>query len=447
MSELKQELDAALEREAATREILRIINRSRNDYAPVLDAILERAIRLCDAPFGMFYLCRPEAQPAEAQPGNERGYMECVATRGTRSAFTDELLSNPLPLDSSQSVTARAALERVTIHCKDLADDRLYRERQPQRVYSVEIEGIRTAVFVPVATMDESFGTMVLYRREVRPFDDAQVDLVSTFAEQAVIAIENVRLFRELEDRTHEVRSQAEELARWNQELETRVSAQVDELDRLGRLRRFLSPQVADAVVSSGEDDLLGSHRALIAVVSCDLRGFTAFCESAEPEEAIDVLQSYHAAMGMLIHEHGGTIDHRAGDGILVIFNDPLPCDDPAGDALSLSMSMRDRMAELGRGWRRLGHRLGFGVGMSLGYATVGMVGFEGRYDYTANGSTVNLAARLCDEAGDGEILLSARAYAAVEERVVASEPEELDLKGFHAPVEVFRLTRAPGNS
>jgi class 3 adenylate cyclase len=244
-----------------------------------------------------------------------------------------------------------------------------------------------------------------------------------------------------------EVQEQAAELARWNSELETRVAAQVDELDRLGRLRRFLSPQVADAVVSSGEDELLGSHRALIATVFCDLRGFTRFCESAEPEEAIEVLQAYHEAMGRLIHEHRGTIDHRAGDGIMVIFNDPLSCDDPAGAALSMALSMRARMDELGAEWRKLGHRLGFGVGISLGYATVGMVGFEGRYDYTANGSVVNLAARLCDEAGEGEILLSTRAYAAVEDRVQVGPAVEITLKGFHEPVQVFRVKAAREDS
>jgi class 3 adenylate cyclase len=238
-----------------------------------------------------------------------------------------------------------------------------------------------------------------------------------------------------------EIQAQAEELARWNSELEARVDTQVQELERVGRLRRFLSPQVADAVVSGGDESLLGSHRALIATLFCDLRGFTKFCESAEPEEAIEVLQVYHEAMGKLIHEHGGTIDHRAGDGIMVIFNDPLPCDDPAGNALDMALAMCGRMAELASDWRKLGHRLGFGVGISLGYATVGMVGFEGRYDYTANGSTVNLAARLCDEAGDGEILLSTRAYTAVEDRVGSTAPVELTLKGFNAPVEVFRLT------
>jgi class 3 adenylate cyclase len=255
--------------------------------------------------------------------------------------------------------------------------------------------------------------------------------------------IARVRSLLRIKTLHDEVEAQAAELARWNTELESRVAVQVEELDRLGRLRRFLSPQVADAVVSKGDESLLGSHRALIATVFCDLRGFTRFCESAEPEEAIEVLQSYHEAMGRLINEHDGTIDHRAGDGIMVIFNDPLACEDPAGAALAMALAMRERMDALSAGWRKVGHRLGFGVGISLGYATVGMVGFEGRYDYTANGNTVNLAARLCDVAADGDILLSARAYAAVEERVEVDPARELTLKGFHEPVEVFRVNTA----
>ena len=226
-----------------------------------------------------------------------------------------------------------------------------------------------------------------------------------------------------------------------NRNLESRVKTQVEELERLGRLKRFLSPQVADAIVSSGDESLLGSHRVLIAVLFCDIRGFTAFCEMAEPEETIEVLQTFHEEMGQLINAHGAGVDHRSGDGIMVIFNDPLPCDDPAGDALRMALVMRQRMAELCKDWRRLGHRLGFGVGISLGYATVGMVGSEGRYEYTASGTTVNLAARLCDEAADGEILLSPRAYAAVDQTCAAEPVGELNLKGIHAPVEVFRVT------
>jgi adenylate cyclase len=242
------------------------------------------------------------------------------------------------------------------------------------------------------------------------------------------------------------VQAQAAELAEWNQALEQRVQQQVDELERLARLRRFLSPQVADAVISSGDKDPLASHRALIATVFCDLRGFTAFSGSAEPEEAMQVLQIYHEAMGRLIQEHGGTIDHRAGDGIMVIFNDPLPCDEPIDEAVRMSVNMRECMDGLTGEWRKLGHRLGFGVGISLGYATVGVVGYEGRYDYTANGSSVNLAARLADEAIDGQILISQRAHTALDDSLPTESAGELVLKGFHEPVSAFAVLRADGN-
>jgi len=208
----------------------------------------------------------------------------------------------------------------------------------------------------------------------------------------------------------------------------------------MGRLKRFLPAAVADTVVSSGSEDMLKSHRALLGVLFCDIRGFTAFCETAEPEETIEILQTYHQEMGRLIKAHGAGVDHRMGDGIMVLFNDPLPCKDPAGDAIRLAMDMRESMARLCKGWKRLGHRLGFGVGVSLGYATVGMVGFEGRFDYTASGTAVNLAARLCDEAQDGEILLSPRAAIAVEDENNVTSKGEMVLKGIREPIEVFRL-------
>ena len=182
------------------------------------------------------------------------------------------------------------------------------------------------------------------------------------------------------------------------------------------------------------------SHRTLIAALYCDLRGFTAFSEIAEPEEVMKVLQAYHQSMGQLISAHGGTIDHRAGDGIMVIFNDPLPCDDPAGAAVGLAIVMRERMAALCDAWHRLSYHLGFGVGISLGYATVGELGYNGRYDYTANGSSVNLAARLADEARDGQILLSQRTHAEIDGAVPAGTVGEMELKGFSGLIPVFEL-------
>ncbi|MEL7469868.1 MAG: adenylate/guanylate cyclase domain-containing protein [Pseudomonadota bacterium] len=170
----------------------------------------------------------------------------------------------------------------------------------------------------------------------------------------------------------------------------------------------------------------------------CDIRGFTAFCETAEPEETIEVLQTYHEEMGKLINEHDAGVDHRMGDGIMVLFNDPLPCENPAGEAVRLALAMRTRMEEMSKTWRRLGHQLGFGVGISLGYATVGMVGYEGRYDYTASGTAVNIAARLCDHAEDGEILLSPRAWTAVEDRIGAVSRGEVAFKGINREIEVM---------
>ena len=332
----------------------------------------------------------------------------------------------------------RPVAEGQILHMTDCRDDALYHDRHPARILLADVEGVRTILAVPMISNGISLGAIALYRREVKPFDADQIELAKTFADQAAIAVENMRQFKALENRTAEVEA-------LNTDLEDRVATQVDQLERFGRLRRFLSPQVADAVLSSGDDALLSSHRAMIATLFCDIRGFTAFCETAEPEEAIEVLQTYHEAMGALIAAHGAGVDHRSGDGIMVIFNDPLPCDDPTGDAVRLAFMMRDRMAELCNGWRRHGHRLGFGVGVSLGYATVGIVGSEGRYDYTASGTAVNLAARLCDHAADGEILLSPRAFTAVEEQVEVESVGELEFKGIHAPIAVVRATALKG--
>ena len=237
------------------------------------------------------------------------------------------------------------------------------------------------------------------------------------------------------------VAAQAAELVVWSRTLEARVREQVEELDRLGRLRRYLSPQLAELIVSSGDESLLESHRRQIAVLFCDLRGFTTFAETSEPEEVMAVLREYHEALGDLVFAFEGTVGHFAGDGLMVFFNDPMPCPDPAARAVRLACAMRERMAELATGWRKRGHELGFGVGVSLGYATLGKIGFEGRFDYGAIGTVVNLASRLCDEARDGQILISQRVHAAVEALVVAEDVPELNLKGFRQPVSAMNVT------
>ena len=241
------------------------------------------------------------------------------------------------------------------------------------------------------------------------------------------------------------VQTQAAQLAEWNKTLEQRIAEQLGELERVNRLKRFFSPQLAELIVSSGHDKFLESHRREITVVFCDLRGFTAFAESAEPEEVISVLHEYHAAIGPLIFEFEGTLERFAGDGLMVFFNDPLPCPDPAVRAVQMALAMRGRVRELGETWQKRGHRLDFGVGISLGYATLGKIGFEGRFDYGAIGTVTNLAARLCDEARGGQILISQRVYAEIGEQVEAEPLGEFTLKGFHRPITAFNILRLKG--
>ena len=235
---------------------------------------------------------------------------------------------------------------------------------------------------------------------------------------------------------------QAAELAQWNAELEARVQKQLDDLQRVNRLRRFLSPQVADLVISSGDDSFLRSHRREIVVVFCDLRGFTPFAESSEPEEVMAVLAEYHAALGELIFRYQGTLERFTGDGLMVFFNDPIPLDDPAGRAVEMALAMRDRVGTLTDGWSRLGHDLGFGVGIAQGFATLGRIGYEGRYDYAAIGSVTNLAARLCGEAQPGQILVAQRVFHAVENRAVGESVGVLELRGFSKSIPAFNVSR-----
>jgi adenylate cyclase len=237
-----------------------------------------------------------------------------------------------------------------------------------------------------------------------------------------------------------QVAAQAADLAAWNRTLEQRVEQQLAEIERVSRLKRFLSPQVAELILSSGDDRVLESHRCAITVLFCDLRGFTAFSETTEPEEVMAVLREYHAALGQLIHKHEGTVERFAGDGIMVLFNDPLPCSDPSLRAVQMAIEMRDDVGALVSKWRRHGHELGFGIGIAHGYATLGRIGFEGRFDYGAVGTVVNLAARLCADAKDGQILVDPKVQAAIEELTSTEPAGELVLKGFHRPVRAFNV-------
>jgi adenylate cyclase len=236
------------------------------------------------------------------------------------------------------------------------------------------------------------------------------------------------------------IQTQASQLAEWNRTLEERVQRQVQELERLARLRRFLAPQLAELIASDQHEQALESHRREVTVVFCDLRGFTAFSETTEPEEVMGVLREFHTAMGEIIHHYEGTLERFAGDGMMIFFNDPLPCADPASRAIQMAVSMRSRVAELKVRWQRRGHQLDFGVGIAQGYATLGKIGFEGRFDYAAIGTVTNLASRLCDEAKGNQILISQRIYSAVEALVEAETVGELSLKGFSRPILGYNI-------
>ena len=243
-----------------------------------------------------------------------------------------------------------------------------------------------------------------------------------------------------VQDQARHLEDQAAELAAWNQRLEERVAAQLGEIEKVGRLKRFLAPQLAEMIVSTGDEGILASHRRDIVVVFCDLRGYTAFAETGEPEEVWTVLREFHAAVGPLVTRFEGTLDHFSGDGLMVYFNDPLPCPDPAERAVRMAVEMRAVVSELMLAWRRRGFDLGFGIGVAQGYATLGRIGFEERVDYTAIGTVTNLAARLCSEARDGQILISKRVATAVEGAVTLEEIGNLALKGLSQAVAVYNV-------
>jgi adenylate cyclase len=247
--------------------------------------------------------------------------------------------------------------------------------------------------------------------------------------------LENARLLGELRQRT-------EEVAELNRGLEARVTEQVEELGKVGRLKRFLAPQLAELIVSQGDEKILESHRREIVVVFCDLRGYTAFTETAEPEEVLDFLREYHGALGPLVAEYEGTLDQFSGDGIMVFFNDPVPCPDPAERAVKMAVAMREAAAKLIAAWRLHGCELGFGAGIAQGYATLGQIGFSERSGYTAIGTVCNLAARLCGEARDGQILVSSRIAEAVKAVARLEDLGNLELRGLRRPVAAFNVVQ-----
>jgi class 3 adenylate cyclase/AmiR/NasT family two-component response regulator len=256
-------------------------------------------------------------------------------------------------------------------------------------------------------------------------------------------SLERKRLHDQVVAQAADLASQAAELATWNKTLEQRVADQLGEIERMGKLRRFLSPQVADLIVASGMEKQLQSHRREITALFCDLRGFTSFSETSDPEDVMMLLRDYHAAIGQIIIKYGATLEHFAGDGVMLIFNDPLPIDKPELQAVRMALEMRDAIGTLTEKWRRLGHDIGFGIGISNGFATLGTIGFEGRLDYAAIGTVSNIASRLCDEAKPGQILISPRVLMAVEDTMKVEPVGELTLKGIRRPMTAYNVVAA----
>jgi class 3 adenylate cyclase len=398
----------------------------------VFAAMLEKAVRICDATFGNIY----------RWGGNT---LHLVAAHNMPPAFAEFAFAKfrrRSPLRSSpQNAIGRALATKMPVHVADLAAQRPYiEERDAGYVAAVELGGARTFLAAPMLKGNELIGLFSLYRQEVRPFTDKQIALVTNFAAQAVIAIENARLLNELRQRT-------EEVEKLNEHLEQRVTDQVDEIERMSRLRRFLPPQVADLIVASGTEKQLESHRREITALFCDLRGFTGFSESSDPEDVMALLREYHAAIGEIIVRYSGTLERYAGDGVMVVFNDPIPVDNPALLAVQMALEMRDAIGALTEKWRQLGHEIGFGIGIAHGYATLGTIGFEGRFDYAAIGTVSNVASRLCDEAKPGQILISPRVLMAVKDAVAVEAVGEFELKGIRRPIAAHNvLAAAPPN-
>jgi class 3 adenylate cyclase len=381
------QLEDLREQQRAISGVLRAVVGS-GGLQPVLDEIVEACRRLCHADYGALYLLEGELLRVVTDQG-EPGTAE----------YDRE---HPHALDRTTGA-GRTAVTGEPVHIPDVLDD-------PEYVYSGPYT-YRALLGVPIKVDTDLIGVVVLVRREPRAFNEAHIELVQTFADQAAIALTNARLLEAVERQRVE-------------------------------LSRFVSPQVAELITSEDGESLLAGHRAYITCLFCDLRGFTSFAETAAPEELLDVLREYQGVLGRLIPEHGGTLEHFAGDGLMVFFNDPLPLSNHELHAVRLALAAHEEFAELTAAWRKRGIELGLGVGIEAGYATLGRIGFEGRYDYGAVGPVTNLASRLSTRANGGQTLIGPRVFAVVEETVETARVGDLDLQGFARPVMTYDVLR-----
>jgi class 3 adenylate cyclase len=404
---LLNELRESLQQQTATADVLKVISRSTFDLQAVLQTLVESAARLCDADKTII-------------TREKNGTFYRAEAYGFPREFMDHVRDTPIKPERGSGV-GRALLEGRVIHIPDVRADPEFTFIEHQK-----LGDFRTLLAVPMLREGVPSGVVTLTRSEVRSFTDKQIELATTFADQAAIAIENVRLLNDLN--------------KLNQQLEERVADQVSEIERMGRLRRFLPPQVADLIVASGTEKQLESHRREITALFCDLRGFTGFSESSDPEDVMALLREYHAATGEIINTYGGTLERYAGDGVMVVFNDPIPVDNPALQAVLMAIEMRAAIGELIEKWRKLGHDIGFGIGIAHGFATLSTIGFEGRFDYAAIGTVSNVASRLCDEAKPGQILISPRVLMAVEKDITVESVGDFVLKGIRRPLTAYNV-------
>jgi class 3 adenylate cyclase len=390
-AELRLERERAEERAAAVRDVIQTIARSKFDLDAVLQTVIDRAVNLCAADTGNI----------ARRDGDKDEYR--VAAFTAMSSEYERVVRERVYTPERGSIIGRTLLEQGVVHIDDVLADQEYALPELQK-----IAGFRTALGVPMLREGVPIGAIAVARNEVRPFTDAEIRLVETFADYVVIAIENVRLFQTVE-------RQRTELARY-------------------------APQAANLLSSNEGEQLLAGHRREITALFCDLRGFTAFAETADPEEVLRVLREYHTVAGELVTANEGTVEHFAGDGLMAFFNDPEPIEDHELAAVRTAVGLGERFATLAEGWRKRGYDLGLGIGVATGYATLGRIGFEGRYEYGVVGQVAILASRLSDVAAPGEILLSQRTHAALDEHIAGEPVSDLRLKGFSRPVVAMRL-------